>query len=157
MAASRWARCRAITNWIGRKWSKPSCTNVRLELHFLHRQGSLKGVSADSAGSRYRGRGAFRSLRARHWYVISHNRRIRYTPNERDAVVRAGVGLFLVIGKVPFTQLAQNFVNTRKRIERVIERHRRPFIAKVYRPEPRELKRVPTSPGRVELWLESDD
>jgi len=97
------------------------------------------------------------SVGARNWYVISHNRRIRYTPNERDAVVRAGVGLFLVIGKVPFTQLAQNFVNTRKRIERFIERHRRPFIAKVYRPEPRELKRVPTSPGRVELWLESDD
>lgn len=48
-------------------------------------------------------------------------------------------------------------IGTRKRIERFIERHERRFIAKLYRPEPRELKRVPTSPGRVELWLEGDE
>ena len=92
----------------------------------------------------------------RDWYVISHNKRIRYTPNERDALIRARVGAFFVIGKAPFAALAQNFVNTRRVVERFIERNPRPFIAKVYRPDPKTLARSPASPGRVELWLEGD-
>ena len=37
----------------------------------------------------------------RGWVAISRNLRIRYQPNERDAVMRSGARLFIVIGKVP--------------------------------------------------------
>ena len=70
------------------------------------------------------------SVGARGWYVISHNRRIRYTPNERDAVFRARVGVFFAIGKGPFVTLATNFVNTIRRVERFIEAHPRPLWAR---------------------------
>ena len=49
----------------------------------------------------------------RQWLAITKNR-IRYQPNERDMVMRAGVGLFVVIGKnVRQKDLAQNFVGNR--------------------------------------------
>ena len=38
--------------------------------------------------------------------ALSHNERIRYTPNELEAVVRHRVRLLIVSGKVPFPVLA---------------------------------------------------
>jgi hypothetical protein len=47
--------------------------------------------------------------------------------------------------------LAHAFVATRSRVERFLDQHRPPFIAKVYRPSQAEtLRGVGT--GRVELW-----
>ena len=86
------------------------------------------------------------------WFVISHNRRIRYTPNERDAVIAAGVGLFLVIGKGPLRGLAENFVRSIDRVHDFIAKTSRPFIAKVYSPSPSEVAVRPRAPGRVDLW-----
>ncbi len=36
------------------------------------------------------------------WIALTHNRRIRYTPNERDAVMRHRVALLVVVGAAPF-------------------------------------------------------
>ena len=67
--------------------------------------------------------------------------------------MRAGVGLFILIGKATTRELAENFVNTKQRITAFLERHPPPFIAKVYRPSRSERENRPNHPGRVELWL----
>ncbi len=66
--------------------------------------------------------------------AITHNERIRYTPNELASVMRHRVALLVVIGHAPFPQLASNFVNTLTRIEAFVAEHQAPYIAKIYRP-----------------------
>lgn len=88
----------------------------------------------------------------RGWVAISHDRRIRYKPNEHKAVRDHGVALLVVIGDTAFENLAHSFVATRHRIERFITQHAPPYIAKVYRgQEPMESADTPP-PGRIELW-----
>lgn len=68
--------------------------------------------------------------------AISHDQRIRHKINERNAVIQFGVTLLIVIGKVPYPDLARNFVATLTRIEKFLDEHQSPFIAKVYRATP---------------------
>jgi hypothetical protein len=89
----------------------------------------------------------------RGWVALTHDRRIRYKPNERDAVLRHGVALLVVVGAAPFADLARAFVATRPRIERFLEQNTPPFIAKVYRPSPADTRRTDPASGRVELWF----
>lgn len=85
--------------------------------------------------------------------AITHDTRIRYRPNELAAVVRFGVRLVVVMGKVPTAELAQNFVNTLSRVEAMLDLHRPPLILKLYRPSDLELLAFPTLAGRVEVWF----
>lgn len=89
---------------------------------------------------------------ARGWVVLTHDRRIRYKPNERDAVIRHRVALLVIVGAAPYPYLARAFVATLPRIERFLVAHEPPFIAKVYRPSPSEVARSGDTPGRIELW-----
>ena len=84
--------------------------------------------------------------------AITHNQRIRYTPNELAAVVRYRVALLVVIGQAPFPELARNFVNSIQRIERFVDTHKPPYIAKVYRAAPADFARNATAAGSVSLW-----
>jgi hypothetical protein len=84
--------------------------------------------------------------------ALSHNLRIRYTPNELAAVKRYGVALVILSGKAPLPDLARNFVRTLVKIETFLSSHTPPFIAKVYRPSAVELQRNPAKPGSIELW-----
>jgi predicted nuclease of predicted toxin-antitoxin system len=84
--------------------------------------------------------------------AITHNERIRYTPNELAAVVQHRVALLVVVGKVPLAELAQNFVNTLPKIEAFLEEHQSPYIAKVYRPPASEFARAPLAQGSISLW-----
>lgn len=84
--------------------------------------------------------------------ALSHNQRIRYTPNELAAVLRHGVALVIVSGKVPLPDLAQNFVMSLARIEAFLDLHEPPYIAKLYRPSAAELKRRPGMQGSISLW-----
>jgi hypothetical protein len=84
--------------------------------------------------------------------AISHNSRIRYVPNELEAVKRFKVPLLIVVGQVTTAELAHNFVRTLKQIEGLLDHRSPPFIAKVYRATPAELTASPTAPGRVEVW-----
>ena len=86
------------------------------------------------------------------WIALTHDRRIRYKPNERDAVMRHGVALLVIVGAAPFPDLAHAFLTSVPVIEHFLGRHQPPFIAKVYRPSPAETVRRSTAPGRVELW-----
>jgi PIN like domain len=87
----------------------------------------------------------------RGWIALTHDRRIRYKPNERDAVMRHGVALLVIVGAASFPDLAHAFVSTLPRVESFLARHKPPFIAKVYRPTPDEVSHGATA-GRVELW-----
>ena len=88
----------------------------------------------------------------RGWTALTHDRRIRYKPNERDAVMRHGVGLLVIVGTAPFPDLARAFVTTMPRVEHFLASHKPPFIAKVYRPSPGDAARPGALQGRVELW-----
>jgi len=88
----------------------------------------------------------------RRWIALTHDRRIRYKPNERNAVMRHGVALLVIVGAAPFPDLARAFVTTLPRVEDFLARHTPPFIAKVYRPLPAETAWQSATPGRVELW-----
>ena len=88
----------------------------------------------------------------RGWIALTHNRRIRYTPNQLRAVIDHRASLLVIVGHAAFPDLAHAFVVTLPRIERFLKRHEPPFIAKVYRPSPAETVRRATAPGRIELW-----
>lgn len=90
------------------------------------------------------------------WYCISHDKRIRYNPTEREAVINSGIGLFLLVGHTNNKELAENFVNTFKKIEKFIKKHQRPFIAKVYRPQKPDRASAKKKAGEVTLWLGPD-
>jgi hypothetical protein len=82
----------------------------------------------------------------RGWYAITHDRRIRYKPNEKNAVKKFQVGLFVLVGKLPFTKLSENFILTLPKIQKFIDKNSRPFIAKIYHSN-KENKA-----GYVEMW-----
>lgn len=88
----------------------------------------------------------------RGWVALTHDRRIRYKPNERDAVMRHSVALLVIVGDAPFPELAHAFVATVPQIEQFLSSHRPPFIAKVYRPTPDKAASRRAELGRVELW-----
>ena len=84
--------------------------------------------------------------------AITHNLRIRYTPNELAAVLEHRVALLVVVGKVPLAVLARSFVATLPRIEEFLGLHKPPYIAKVYRAPTSGLGLATLIPGSVSLW-----
>jgi hypothetical protein len=89
----------------------------------------------------------------RGWIALTHDRRIRYKPNELNAVVQHRVALLVIVGGAPFPDLARAFVTSLPVVENFLRRHKPPFIAKVFRPTPAEIARRRTAPGRIELWF----
>lgn len=89
------------------------------------------------------------------WIAITHDARIRYKPNELNAVIKHRVGLLVMVGKAPFPDLARSFVATRIRIETFLDTHVAPFIAKVYR-GPLSDDGKPLA-GRIEEWYPKSD
>lgn len=77
------------------------------------------------------------------WIALTHDKRIRYKPNELAAVMKYGVGLLVIIGKAPFPDLARSFVANAAAVERFVAVQMPPFIAKVYRS------------GEINLWYPS--
>lgn len=91
------------------------------------------------------------------WIALTHDARIRYKPNELNAVVRHRVALMVIVGKARFPDLARNFVATAPRVEAFLDRYAPPLIGKVYRPSPGELARNPSASGTVALWYPAAD
>jgi len=85
--------------------------------------------------------------------AITHDQQIRHRSNERDAVMRHRVALLIVIGKLPYPELARHFVVSIPRIKSFLDKHTPPFIAKVYRPSPALIARNPQAPGDIVLWF----
>jgi hypothetical protein len=88
----------------------------------------------------------------RGWIALTHDRRIRYKPNELNAVMQHGVALLVIVGKAPFPDLARSFVNSRAVIENFLRGRKPPFIAKIYRPSSSASVPHSSAPGRIEHW-----
>jgi PIN like domain len=86
------------------------------------------------------------------WIVVTHDARMRYKANERDAIVSNRIALLLIVGSAPHADLAHSFVRTRDKIESFVRENTPPYIAKIFRAEPRDLLRNPHAKGRIELW-----
>ena len=69
------------------------------------------------------------AVSAKGWIALTHDKRIRYKPNELAAVVA-----------------------TSPDVLKFIAAHQPPYIAKVYRPSPAAVSADPLATGRVELW-----
>lgn len=70
----------------------------------------------------------------KNWIVLTKDHRIRYRNLERAALMKAGVGAFvLTAGDLKGDEMAQIFVKALPAISRFLRKHRRPFIAKVAR------------------------
>jgi hypothetical protein len=87
------------------------------------------------------------------WFALTHDQRIRYKPNEIAAVKKFRVGLFVLVGKAPFHELAYNFINTLPKIEKFINKNSRPFIAKIYRPDQKSIELKQRKSGSVQMWV----
>lgn len=90
--------------------------------------------------------------RKRGWVAITHDQRIRYKPNELQAVIDARATLLIVVGKVAFPDLANCFANSIDKIDEFLDQHQPPLIAKVYRPSSAEAARNPVAAGSVVRW-----
>jgi hypothetical protein len=89
---------------------------------------------------------------AKKWIALTRNRRIRYNTDERDAVMQAGLGLFILSG-TNHSIVAANLVRSLSRVTKYCDSHPRPFIAKLHLPDAVQLKHNPSAAGRIETWL----
>jgi len=92
-------------------------------------------------------------IAARGWIAITRDRRIRYKPNELQAVIDHDVAMLVLIGEAAIPELAHSFVATLGAIERFVKDRPAPYIGKVYRATETERARRSDAPGRVELWF----
>ena len=63
------------------------------------------------------------------WFALSRDKRIRYRPNEQEATMRAGVGLFIIVGQASHQKLAEHFVACVPKITRFLRKHQPPVSA----------------------------
>lgn len=86
------------------------------------------------------------------WVAITHDKRIRYKPNELAAVIEHKAALLVIVGNAPLAELAENFVAMKDKVLDFVASQDRPFIAKVYRPAPAELAKNSKALGRIQRW-----
>jgi predicted nuclease of predicted toxin-antitoxin system len=68
------------------------------------------------------------------WIVLTKDHRIRYRNLEREALMNAGVGAFiLTAGDLQGDEMAEIFVKALPAIAKFLRKHKKPFIAKVAR------------------------
>lgn len=94
-----------------------------------------------------------RVIAKRGWVILTHDQRIRYKVNEKEAVLLSRARMLVVIAKLPYPDLARGVVNTHRRILAFLDRTPAPFIAKIYQPASVVLLRNPQASGRLELRL----
>ena len=87
------------------------------------------------------------------WFVLTHDRKMRYERTAIEAVKKFMLGVFVVVGKAPMAELAQNCAMTFAKIQKFIEKNPRPFIAKIYRPSKSKKKTQDLTPGYVKMWI----
>jgi hypothetical protein len=69
----------------------------------------------------------------RGWVGVTHDQRLRYNRLAVDAVMRGGARLIVTIAKnATHKERGLNFIASMDLIERFLEEHQEPFIAKLY-------------------------
>lgn len=91
------------------------------------------------------------------WFCLTHDKRIRYRPHEKAAIMMSGLGLFVLVGDAKHQELAENFINTLNKVKKFIKKYPRPFIAKIYRPTKKPSLPSRARPGNVKLWVSHED
>lgn len=91
-----------------------------------------------------------REVASRGWIAISHNKHIRRVADQRDAAMRSGLALFMLIGK-RHDEFQRNLIATMPRVIAFLEKHQPPFIAHVTRPAAKYP--LGSHPGNVEMVL----
>ena len=81
------------------------------------------------------------------WIGVTHDKAI--SRDHYPDILRAGARILVVVGKIEGA--ADNFRDTFPKIARFIELNRAPFVARVYRPNEREAKRLRPK-GSIKLW-----
>jgi len=69
------------------------------------------------------------------WIVITRDERIRYRVAEKQAIRRAKVRAFVLAaqGDLRAEMLAHNFLKAVRKVRRIVEKQKPPFIAKISR------------------------
>ncbi|HEX8433355.1 MAG TPA: hypothetical protein VF625_18845 [Longimicrobium sp.] len=84
------------------------------------------------------------------WVILTSDAAIRRNPLERAAVLNSRAAILVLVGaNAKVAELADNFVNTRSRIEAFLAQESVPIMAKVFRPNPTSQV-AEGKPGRVE-------
>jgi len=102
---------------------------VNLEVHYDHfDQGTPDPVWLPQIGRRG-------------WVLLTIDARLRYNRLEQQAILENGIAAFVFTGGATHADKADAFLKAWKRIGRLLQRTRRPFIAKIH------------NSGKVEIWL----
>ena len=67
------------------------------------------------------------------WLAVTRDARIRYSPLALTALMTSGARLFVIVGRLTAAESAEVFVRHRQKVERMADREKGPFIAKVRR------------------------
>ena len=91
------------------------------------------------------------------WVVLTRDKQIRWRANQRDLVMEHRVALLALSGTGRTSELAELVVQNVAVVERFLERHPPPFIAKVL-PPPTPRRGGPglplrPPPGSLKMWL----
>lgn len=69
---------------------------------------------------------------SRGWVALSHNKAIRYEPDELDDLMTYGVRAFFLIGKGPHPALAEAVLQCRQKVLRLLSKNLDPFVGRIY-------------------------
>lgn len=73
-----------------------------------------------------------REIGARGWVFLTKDKRIRWRPMEKAALTEAGLAAFILTGgDMIGDRIARAFVTARPRMDRIVARFARPFLARV--------------------------
>ncbi|NVO86242.1 PIN-like domain-containing protein [Hymenobacter terrestris] len=73
------------------------------------------------------------AVTARSGFVLTQERRLHYNPLELQALQASGAGTFIFVAKgLTGAGLAECVLRALPRLRRFVQRHPRPFVAKVY-------------------------
>ncbi|MEX2149667.1 MAG: hypothetical protein WD793_05605 [Steroidobacteraceae bacterium] len=76
----------------------------------------------------------------RGWVAVTRDGRIRYSPLALATLMASGARLFVIVGRLTTDEAAATFVCQLKRVEKLLRKESKPFIAKIRR-------------DSVEVWL----
>lgn len=86
------------------------------------------------------------------WIALTHDKGQWRKSDERDAAMRAGVALFIVVGRMRHDELGEFLVRMAPRLVAFRAANEPPFIAKVYRRDARHPTHTRVA-GRIELLM----
>ena len=85
------------------------------------------------------------------WVGLSRDKEMGWKDIVVRTIMNQRVKAFVCIGKHPHARIAENLVNSMHRMDRLVRKHRDPFIARLYMANEDERRR--RKAGNVRMWL----